>query len=187
MEFVGRKADDSTCEFSFELPLKTLYHANPDNDVALVLCDGMFSDGSNDCLHWHFGAEQLADEAMFGSAIRPYDKICFSGFPEMHDIAGKRPILRVGHIASDPRYSYSHTGKSLGDCVAYEGFSFKGSSGSPIFAVPRGPQGDPISRPGYLIGVNAGRIKTPNIELTGISYFYKSSVIVEIAQQCGPL
>ena len=69
--------------------------------------------------------------------------------------------------------------KRQGQCIAYEGFSSEGASGSPVFAVPKGLRNIPNSRQGYLIGVNAGHI-SGQIGHSGISYFYKSTVIMEI-------
>ena len=68
-------------------------------------------------------------------------------------------------------------------CVAYEGFSFPGASGSPVYAPPRGAHGIPDSRDGYLIGVNAGHVPTHPAGHSGISYFYKSTVLLDIIEQ----
>jgi len=124
--------------------------------------------------------EHLANESIF-KMIEPFDLICYSGFPPQHDKLGDRPIIRSGHIASDPQFNYSWDDVPHGQCVAYEGFSYEGSSGSPIFAPPRGMNHIPNSRNGYLIGINAGHIPNNNGH-SGISYFYKSSVILEIIE-----
>ncbi len=71
---------------------------------------------------------------------------------------------------------------SHGNCVAYEGFSTEGASGSPIFAPPRGMENIPNSRHGYLIGINAGHIPE-NYGHSGISYFYKSTIIIDIIEK----
>jgi len=114
--------------------------------------------------------------------LDPFDLICYSGFPNQHDKLGGRPIIRSGHIASDPQYDYSWDDRYRGKCIAYEGFSSEGASGSPIFAPPRGMHGILNSRHGYLVGVNAGHI--PNTTgHSGISYFYKSTVILEIIER----
>ncbi len=93
-----------------------------------------------------------------------------------------RPIMRTGTIASDPKFDYSWDKSSHGNCIAYEGFSSEGASGSPIFAPPRGMTGIPNSRHGYLIGINAGHIPE-QYGHSGISYFYKSTVILEIIEK----
>src|SRR5699024_3366260 len=93
-----------------------------------------------------------------------------------------RPIIRSGHIASDPEFNYSWDMNNRGQCVAYEGFSYEGSSGSPIFAPPRGLQNLPNSRLGYLIGINAEHIPE-QFGHSAISYFYKSTVILDIIEK----
>jgi hypothetical protein len=97
----------------------------------------------------------------------------------------ERPILRTGTLASDPRYDYSWTNAFKGQCLAYEAFSFGGSSGSPVFALQKGPKpGAGISFPGFrdlmMIGINAGHLPTENSGHSGISYLYKSSAIVDL-------
>ncbi len=125
--------------------------------------------------------EHLADEEIF-TTIDPFDLVCYTGFPDQHDKLGDRPIIRSGHIASDPNYDYSWNSKSQGKCVAYEGFSSGGASGGPIFSPPRGMSNIPNSRHGYLIGINAGHIPGSDGH-SGISYFYKSTVILNIIEK----
>ncbi len=137
--------------------------------------------GTENTFHYHFTLEHLATIEIY-KQIQPYDLICFTGFPQTHDKLMGRPILRKGTISSDPSYNYSWDTNEHGDCIAYEGFSSEGASGSPIFAPPRGMSGIPNSRHGYLIGVNAGHIPE-NFGHSGISYFYKSTVIEEIIEQ----
>src|SRR5262249_17785191 len=97
----------------------------------------------------------------------------------------ERPILRTGTISSDPRCDYSFSGRYDGECLAYEAFSFGGSSGSPVFAVQKRPRpGDGITFPGYrellFIGINAGHLPTGSGQHSGISLLYKSFAILDI-------
>lgn len=176
-ELIGRNSDDNLIRFKMASSAKIYFHPIFENDVVLIegkiLLEG-------DQFHFHFGMNQIADSNVYSSLI-PYDHICYSGFPSQHDKLNQRPILRSGKIASDPQHEYSWDSKNRGQCVAYEGFSFEGSSGSPIFAVPRQGSGS-ISNlaQGYVIGVNAGHIPE-QYQHSGISYFYKSTVIYEIA------
>lgn len=174
----GRRADDSLYSFRIHPKAAEFVHEDTQNDVALI--EGhIYTDGP-DSLHWHFGMWHLADEAVF-STLKPFDVVCCTGFPAQHDKLGIRPLLRSGHIASDPAYDYSWDGAvPRGKCVAYEGFSFPGASGGPIFAPPRGSAGIADSRHGYLVGVNAGHVPSYPSGHSGISYFYKSTVILEI-------
>ena len=130
----------------------------------------------------------LATENDIDTKLSVCDFVAFPGFPEYHDQKGKRPIFRTGTISSDPRTSYSYRDSVNGDCIAYEAFSIGGSSGSPVFAMQKGFTGMVRirgSRGVMLIGINGGHInlcdEKGNIKLhSGMSYFYKSSVILEI-------
>lgn len=91
----------------------------------------------------------------------------------------QRPVCPLCGIAS----------LSMGECIAYEAFSFGGSSGSPVFAIHNGfPVGGAIQagenfyRPVMLIGINAGHLVVDGLDRhhAGISYMYKSSVILQI-------
>lgn len=173
----GRRSDDTTYTSRIHPNAKPYFHEDEENDVVLIE-PRVYLDGP-DSWHWHFGMEHLANEEIFKS-IRPFDLVCCSGFPDQHDKLGGRPIVRSGHIASDPKFSYSWDQNPHGQCVAYEGFSFSGASGSPVFAPPRGAHGIPDSRHGYLVGVNAGHVPNHPHGHSGVSYFYKSTVILEI-------
>ena len=176
----GRRADDSQYTFRFHPDARQCFHSDPENDVVLVECR-VYMDGP-DRWHWHFGLEQLADREIYKS-IDPLDLVCYTGFPDQHDKLGDRPILRSGHIASDPQFNYSWDKENHGQCVAYEGFSFPGSSGGPVYAPARGMVGLANARHGYLVGVNALHLQAGPVGHSGISCFYKSTVVLEIVEQ----
>jgi hypothetical protein len=178
----GRRADDSTYTLKLHRDSAQYVHSDPENDIVLV--EARVDPAANDPWHWCFGIEQLADALIFRS-IQPLDLICYTSFPEQHDKLGGRPILRSGRIASDPQFNYSWDKKARGQCVAYEGFSSPGSSGAPVYAPPRGMTGIPNSRHGYLVGVNSLHFNASLAGHSGISCFYKSTVIIEILEQHG--
>ena len=182
LHVTGRRADDSTYTFRFHPNARRCFHNDPENDVVLVE-SRVYADGP-DSWHWHYGLDQLADVEIF-KTIHPFDLVCYTGFPAQHDKLGNRPILRSGHIASDPAFDYSWDRNPHGQCVAYEGFSSPGSSGGPVFAPPRGMTNIPGSRHGYLIGVNSLHIEAGQLGHSGVSCFYKSTVILEIIEQHG--
>lgn len=126
----------------------------------------------------------LATESDINTKLSVCDFVAFPGFPEYHDQKGKRPIFRTGTISSDPRVSYSYRDNVSGDCIAYEAFSIGGSSGSPVFAMQKGLIGyvtTPGSREVMLIGINAGHINLSETKShSGMSYFYKSSIILDL-------
>lgn len=175
----GRKPDDTEYTFQLHENAKVYYHDDIKNDIVIIRAHVYFTAG--DKFHWHFGLENLANKKIYND-LNPFDLICYSGFPNTHDKLSNRPILRSGNIASDPRFNYSWNNENQGQCVAYEGFSSPGASGSPIFAPSRGMVGIPNSRNGYLIGINAGHIPD-NFGHSGISYFYKSTAILEIIEK----
>lgn len=128
---------------------------------------------------------ELADDAWIAANLWVCDFVAFPGFPPWHDKLAQRPILRTGTISSDPRVHYSDEPIPKGRRVAYEAFSFGGSSGSPVFAPPRGIQGGAGVkvegfRDGRLIGVNAGHLMAAQGGHSGVSYFIKSSAILEL-------
>ena len=131
----------------------------------------------------------LATAKDYESQFSVCDFVAFPGFPEWYDKLQQRPILRSGTIASDPRYDYSDVPEYKGECMAYEAFSYGGSSGSPVFALEKGPKpGRGISFPGFrelkLLGINAGHLNvgSSNPQHSGISYLYKSSAILDILE-----
>lgn len=95
--------------------------------------------------------------------------------------------MRMGTIASDPRFDYCCEESMPKGCrIAYEGFPSSGSSGSPVFSIQKGFQtGKGISVPNdfyrevKLIGINAGHFPDGGGH-SGISYFYKPSAILGV-------
>ena len=182
----GRRPDDTLYTLTFMPDLLVCYHEDDENDVALIEPRVFFDDDGLIGLHWHFGINKLATEADFCETIHPFDLICFTGFPEQRDRLSDRPILRGGRIASDPKFDYTWDLEYKGRCVAYEGFSSKGASGSPVYATARGMNGIDDSRIGKVVGVNAGHLPAPGMGHSGISYFYKSTVVLDIIAAQAP-
>ena len=132
-------------------------------------------------------AIKYASQNDFDNNLAVCDMLAFIGYPEpFYDTERQAPILRSGIIASDPRFNYME--KQFGNCLAYEAFSLGGSSGSPVFAIQKGfKTGKGISapdgfyRPVLLVGINAGHYSNEEGH-SGISWFYKSSAIIEIIE-----
>jgi hypothetical protein len=187
LAITGRRSDDSSYTLRLHPEARFFFHQNDKNDVVVIeprcVWEGVPEDQR--ALHWHFGREALAGPDVFSDSLHPFDLICYSGFPDQHDKLGNRPILRSGHIASDPKFDYSWDTDPHGSCIAYEGFSFPGASGSPVYAPARGATRIPNSRHGFLVGVNAGHVPNHPSGHSGVSYFYKSTVILEILAQNG--
>src|SRR5947199_8976750 len=122
------------------------------------------------------------------------DTIAFPGYPAFFDHNGDRPIMRVGAISSDPASDYRPDYNSIGRRIAYEAFSTEGSSGSPVFALPKGLQlGPGLSGPGHrtamLIGINSGHVLGRDERIgqihSGLSYCFKSTSILECIEKLG--
>lgn len=184
IEVSGYQPNDS--HFSLSLKLNQVYYTHDDdkNDIACIIqprSDPLKDTGEQQSL-FRFTMSHLAHEDVFMNGLQPFDELAFSGYPGQHDKSSSRPILRGGRVASDPRYNYSHSGKYDGECVAYEGFSSEGASGSPVFAPSRGSSNIANSRNGFLVGINAGHL-TENYGHSGISYFYKSTAILKLLDE----
>lgn len=133
-------------------------------------------------------APELADDIWIEANLSVCDFVAFPGFPPWHDQRECRPILRTGTIASDPRANYSDVPQPRGRRIAYEAFSFGGSSGSPVFATQKGFQGGSgITVAGYregrIVGINAGHLEGTHGRHSGVSYFIKSSAILDLIEK----
>lgn len=202
-KFVGATLESLTTEvFSapggkvHELPMQrsifeivnaaaTLIFAQDEHeDVACIISPQIIVRAGNSTVDYYVKSTEFADDSWFSHHLSVCDFVVFPGFPEWHDRYGKRPILRTGTISSDPRTNYSDKDKPQGRRVAYEAFSFSGSSGSPIFCPARGFAGAVSSsdyREGRIIGINVGHFFEPaHNSHSGISYFIKSSAILEL-------
>jgi hypothetical protein len=169
-----------------------IFHDNPLNDVACIPAP-IFDLPAKEkiILDYFLDSDLLAGADEFQKDLSVCDFVAFPGYPEWHDNVEVRPIFRGGTIASDPRKSFHHesaSGVVGGDCVAYEAFSFGGSSGSPVFALQKGIKpGAGITFGAYrdarLIGINGGHFRSTDSFHSGISYFYKSSVILDVVNK----
>jgi len=178
----GDNYPESDISFSV-LPIVE-FHSDIKNDIACVTKLHPI-DGNDAYISYFIPYSFIAHAADFEQRLVVCDFLAFPGFPEWHDKKENRPILRTGTISSDPRFNYSYKDLVDGNCVAYEAFSFSGSSGSPVFAVQKGPEPGPgIKFPGFrkllFVGINAGHLNADEKQHSGISYFYKSTAILEV-------
>lgn len=170
-------------DLSFSIVPNVKFSGDCNNDIACVT--EIIPLKANDIrIDYFVPYSFLAIEADFQKRLMVCDFLAFPGFPEWYDKQANRPILRTGTISSDPRFDYSYGDAVRGACVAYEAFSHSGSSGSPVFAVQKGPKpGVGINFPSFrdllLVGINAGHLKTTDKTHSGISYFYKSTAIAQ--------
>lgn len=168
-------------------------HPNRFNDIACLKnpqCDLDIS--KSNTISLPIAYEMLATVEEINTKLTVCDTIAYPGFPQWYDKKNSTPIFRMGTIASDPRVGYAcKITDPDADRVAYEGFSSSGASGSPVFAIQRGFQvGKGINAPeGFyrrvmLVGINAGHFSDDHDHHSGISYFYKSSAIIDVINLC---
>ena len=158
------------------------------NDVAcLTAIKPALIEGDSLIIDYYLKYNLIANSGKINEKLSICDMVAFPGYPPWFDKMNNLPILRTGTIASDPRFNYSFTGNDDGECIAYEAFSYGGSSGSPVFAVQKGINvGKGLTDGGFreimLVGINAGHLPLKGVKdsHSGISYFYKSSVILEL-------
>lgn len=186
ISLTGRFSADNLVQCAILHPFEVKFHPDDQNDVALIKCDGLKFVSKTDLRVDNFIPEALiARSEDFDRDIGVCDFVAFPGYPDWHDQVEVRPIFRVGTIASDPSKNYHYgIGETAvaGDCVAYEAFSYGGSSGSPVFALQKGfPPGPGIKfdacRSVKSVGINGGHLPSSDTAHSGMSYFYKSSVL----------
>ena len=161
-----------------------------ENDIAAIIKPEVDVVGGGEIKPILGGVDRnlLATTEDLTTKISVCDFVAYPGFPPWYDKRGGRPILRTGTISSDPRYDYSWKDDYVGECIAFEAFSFGGSSGSPVFAVQKGPEPGPgINFPGFrelkMVGINAGHLPTAKDQHSGISYMFKSSAVLDLLDE----
>lgn len=144
---------------------------------------------------------EVAEEAFFDN-IAWFDNVAFLGYPNTwYNTARMSPIGRLAHIASDPRYGFENHRIKTSNILLVAGLSFNGSSGSPVFLLQKGLKietgpGIQVNSPfvpSRLIGIMSGHYNIESTSSTqdglelhsGLSYFTKSSSILELLEEKG--
>ena len=162
------------------------FHSNYNNDIACIK-NPQFVGGLTVIAPLSYSL--LATKEWINNKLCVCDSIAYPGFPQWYDKLNNTPIFRMGTIASDPRRSYANSPNAAdADCIAYEGVSSGGASGSPVFATQRAFKitvngsevSDQVYREAKLIGINAGHLIDKGKHHSGISYMYKASAIHDI-------
>lgn len=191
----ARNADGSPGDVKrFIVPMDhntILFDSNIRNDVAVIFDAKTQNPDKPDDKGWDFCFDycDVATEEELIADLQPFDLLAFPGYPTGHDPRGIRAIIRGGTVASDPRFDYSFDMEDRGDILLYEGFSFGGSSGSPVIAVAKVPPANVTPQPSHrfrrmvVVGVNAGHITAQQGQHAGLSYFVRSSVIRRIIDE----
>lgn len=190
ISLAGRFSGDVLTHAVLRPPWDIKFHSDDRNDVVLIKQPDIGADQHTIVIDYFIDESMIAQSNEFTGDLSVCDFVAFPGYPIWHDRVETRPIMRGGTISSDPRKTYhfnDKAGVSCGDCVAYEAFSSGGSSGSPVFVLQKGLKpGTGISfgafRPAKLIGINGGHMNSPDSSHSGISYFFKSSLIFELSK-----
>lgn len=182
----GRSAEDERYVIHLDPKRPFAFPEARENDVACLIDIQGQAPSQSFQMHHHALVADLATRQEFAETLWPGDQVYFSGFPSVHDKLEQRPILRAGVIASDPKHNYSTTGRYEGDRVAYEAMSTPGASGSPVYATARGINGiHNHVRRDMIVGINTGHIKGETDTHSGMSYFIKSTAILEVLAKHG--
>lgn len=192
------------CETRKEIVIKNynsfVFSKNENDDVACLF--GIDGSKQNIGIKEAVDYSMLADDKWINEKLCVCDLIAIPGFPNRFDKNNNAPIMRSGTIASDPRLDYSGAENDtiISKRIAYEGYSKNGASGSPVFVLQKGFATDKgLSTPEdfyrevKLVGINALHYTDTEIieenekgekigyfEHSGISIFYKSSIIKEM-------
>ncbi|HTR52007.1 MAG TPA: hypothetical protein VMJ10_14935 [Kofleriaceae bacterium] len=141
--------------------------------------------------------QAIADQDWLNDRVHGMDTASFIGFPGMNasqawwDEEWNYPIARSCVIASPPGRSFANKQIKTADVTLVSGFSFRGSSGSPVvahqkgFKVGQGLDGGPEFVPAKVVGIMSGHFETDGSEPemfrhTGLSYFTRSTSILEL-------
>ena len=137
----------------------------------------------------------IADNTFLAERVQVMDFASFIGFPgdsqnPWWDTRFNFPIARLCSIASLPELPFSNPAVKTSDATLVTGFSFSGSSGSPVILHQKGIRAgggleDPSFVPPKVIGIMSGHKAeqsptTPMLQHTGISYFTRSTSILQI-------
>lgn len=132
------------------------------------------------------GLEWLASEAELRQLL-PGDQVHIAGYPGVAytDGGGRsvnkddRPIIVSGIVASDARYPATFGDTRPHNAVLCHSFSWGGMSGAPVFGFSESIGTTKI------LGVNAGHIKGQGTSGGVISYFVRSSALLELLAEVG--
>lgn len=205
------KAYTSTTEF-LEMDLARLdglLHSNA--DVA-VLFSPSFK--TNKGISGNFSYEpilfkEMADAEFHYNKTEILDPVAFIGFPQKwYDHKRSAPIARLAHIASDTSAPFSNKEIITADVSLVAGLSFGGSSGSPVFLLPKGILIQAASNikidssyiSGAVLGIMSGHCRDYHLAQesdrykpmslldpsSGLSYYTRSTSILELlSRTCG--
>jgi hypothetical protein len=162
-----------------------IHHADAD---CSILRDVQFEDTDISYGYYPFPVKDLADKVFFDKVAWPLDEVTFIGFPQdWYDTEWVLPIGRNATIACEPSRSFSNPAIKTSDTLLVSGFSFNGSSGSPVFLHHQlFDTNQRTKRPAKLVGIMSGHAREqvgdepPMFRHSGLSYFTRSTSILDL-------
>jgi Trypsin-like peptidase domain len=162
------------------------YTAHPDPNVDLA-CVNVSPIGNPD-LGIYYRTLDLSMSALFDESwIKPFTEVCFVGYPDgRYDTVNHLPILRGGKIASIPRTDFNGAKQLIID-----GHVHKGSSGSPVFAMPPPYSGESAKFLGVLTRtmIRGERLQLVSDEIDlginltiGLGFVLKAELVKELVE-----
>lgn len=102
-------------------------HYNPDVDIAVLECTGLFITMQDQLFVKYVPYEMLA--GFSEQELNVAENVFFIGYPDnRYDVKNNLPLIRQGMIASHPKFDYNGNPVFVIDAQV-----FPGSSGSPVF------------------------------------------------------
>lgn len=163
-------------------------------DVSVLLSPN-FHDKPAEYGYKTLNSSALATKEFLASKATLMDFVSFIGFPgagkeQWWDQHSNSPIARLATLASPPDTSFTNSLIATNDITLVAGFSFNGSSGSPVFLHEKGvrPGGalvDPSYAPATILGIMSGHWKEPTAEPemfrhSGLSYFTRATALTSL-------
>lgn len=102
-------------------------HPNPDVDIAIMECTGLFIAKENELYYKCVDYSMLAD--FHESELSVAENVYFIGYPDgRYDSVNNLPLIRTGMISSHPLFDFNGLPQFIIDAQV-----FPGSSGSPVY------------------------------------------------------
>lgn len=102
-------------------------HPNPDVDIAIMECTGLFIAEEKELYYKYVDYSMLAD--FHESELSVAENVYFIGYPDgRYDSVNNLPLIRTGMISSHPLFDFNGLPQFIIDAQV-----FPGSSGSPVY------------------------------------------------------
>ena len=161
-------------------------HSNPRVDIAVASCEKLkhVSGEADSCLS--VPSREFATETDFATFL-PGEVLHIPGYPSDYADRLQFPIVRTGHLASDPRRGFSPVFPQGDELLAIDGFITPGASGSPVVlggCETRRFVGVARSFVPKISDMKAQKTKD-EMDHRGMSLFVRSCAVLEVLRDAG--